>query len=225
MAGSERKAFATASGLDVERIRTHDLLGGPPSLAEICRHDVLMVGGSGHYYVSKRNLPEMETTLDRMREVVEVGHPTFASCFGFQLLVEALGGRVVHDPDRIEVGTYDVTLTEGGRSDPLFGQLPSSFKAQMGRKDRADAMPGALIHLASSERCRYHALRVPGKPIWSTQFHPELDRERNLSRFERYIDGYAPLMTDEERRRALDGFLESPETDRLLSRFLQVVFG
>ncbi|MDX1568834.1 MAG: hypothetical protein R3223_13595, partial [Longimicrobiales bacterium] len=126
---------------------------------------------------------------------------------------------------RVEVGTYEVTLTDHGRSDPLFGELPESFHAQMGRKDRAEALPAGVVHLASSERCRYHALRVPDAPIWSTQFHPELDLQRNRSRFERYIDGYAPLMTDEERERALEGFLESPETDRLLSRFLQVVFG
>lgn len=225
VAASERRAFATAAGLELDRVRTHDLLEGPPSLADIRRHDVLMVGGSGDYYVSKRNLPAMDATLDRIRGVVELGHPTFASCFGFQLLVEALGGRVIHDPDRVEVGTYEVTLTEPGRSDPLFGDLPRRFQAQMGRKDRAEALPAGVIHLASSERCRYHALRIPDKPIWSTQFHPELDRRRNRSRFERYIDGYAPLMTDQERERALEGFLESPETDRLLSRFLRVVFG
>lgn len=225
VAGSERKAFAVASGLDVGRIWTHDLLQGPPSLAEILRHDVLMVGGSGDYYVSKRNLPQMDATLDRIREVVDDGHPTFASCFGFQLLVEALGGRVIHDPDGVEVGTYEVHLTEGGKQDVLFGELPQRFKAQMGRKDRAEVLPEGVVHLASSERCRYHALRIPGKPIWSTQFHPELDRRRNRARFDRYLDGYAPLMTDEERRRARDGFLESPETDRLLSRFLRIVFG
>lgn len=224
VAGSERRAFATASGLPVERVHTHDLLEGPPSLAEIRRHDVLMVGGSGDYYVSKRNLPGMEATLDRIREVVETGHPMFASCFGFQLLVEALGGRVIHDPEAVEVGTFEVTLTEAGAGDPLFGDLPRSFNAQMGRKDRAEHLPDEVVHLASSERCRYHALRIPGAPIWSTQFHPELDRERNRMRFERYIDGYAPLMSEEERRRALERFTESPETDRLLRRFLRVVF-
>lgn len=225
MAGSERKAFAAASGLELERVRTHDLLQGPPSLSEIRRHDVLMVGGSGDYYVSKRNLPGIDATLGRIREVVEIGHPTFASCFGFHLIVEALGGRIVHDPDQVEVGTFEVTLTESGKSDPLFGELSGTFRAQMGRKDRAEALPEGAVHLAASERCRYHALRIPGKPIWSTQFHPELDRQRNRARFERYIDGYAPLMSDEERRRALEGFRESPETDRLLSRFLRVVFG
>lgn len=225
VAGTERAAFAAASGLPVERIGTHDLLQGPPSLDEIRGHDILMVGGSGDYYVSKRNLPGLDRTLDRIREVVDAGHPTFASCFGFQLLVESLGGRVVHDPDGVEVGTYAVTLTEEGAGDPLFGDLPRTFQAQMGRKDRADDLPPGVIHLASSERCRYHALRIPGKPIWATQFHPELDRERNRMRFERYIDGYAPLMSAEERRAALDRFEESPETDRLLRHFLQVVFG
>lgn len=225
VAQTERAAFAAASGLPVGHLHTHDLLEGPPSLVKIRRHDVLMVGGSGDYYVSKRNLPGLDATLDRLREVVEAGHPTFASCFGFQLLVEALGGRIVHDPEGVEVGTYEVTLTEEGADDPLFGDLPRTFRAQMGRKDRADDLPEAVVHLASSQRCRYHALRIPEKPIWSTQFHPELDRERNRTRFQRYLDGYAPVMSAEEQRRALERFEESPETDRLLRRFLRVVFG
>ena len=51
-----------------------------------------MVGGSGDYYVSKANLPHFEETLEVLQAVVSVGHPTFASCFGFQLMVRALGG-------------------------------------------------------------------------------------------------------------------------------------
>lgn len=225
MLEAERRDFAHHTGLEVERIVPHDLLSGPPTLDEVRRYDVLMVGGSGDYYVSKRNLPQLEGTLDLLRRVVDVGHPTFASCFGFQLLVEALGGEVVHDPERTEVGTYEVALTEAGKADALFGGLPERFPAQMGRKDRAARLPDGLLHLASSELCRYHALRVPDRPIWATQFHPELDRQRNLARFRRYLASYSASMSEDERKRAFERFEESPEAGRLLPRFLEHVFG
>jgi GMP synthase (glutamine-hydrolysing) len=225
MKQAERRSFARRMGVDVEQILTHDLLAAPPRPADFGRHDAVMVGGSGDYYVSKGNLPRFDETLDAMRELVARRTPTFASCFGFQLLVEALGGTIVHDPEATEVGTYEIRLTDDAREDPLFGHLPDRFMAQMGRKDRADRLPDGALHLAASQRCPYHAIRIDDAPIWATQFHPELDRDDNLERFRRYMDGYAATMSLEEREAALQDFVESPETETLLPRFLQLVFG
>jgi GMP synthase (glutamine-hydrolysing) len=225
MKDAERRSFARRTGLDVEQIRTHDLLAAPPRPDDFGRHDAVMVGGSGDYYVSKGNLPRFDEILDALRELVARRTPTFASCFGFHLLVEALGGKIVHDPERTEVGTYEVRLTDHARADPLFGHLPDRFMAQMGRKDRADRLPDGVLHLAASERCPYHAMRIDDAPIWATQFHPELDRDDNLERFRRYMDGYAATMSPEEREAALLDFAESPESETLLPRFLELVFG
>ena len=225
MKEAERRSFALRAGLDPKQFQTHDLLGGPPSPSDLRTHDAIMVGGSGDYYVSKGTLPFMDETLDAVRELAGSKAPTFASCFGFQLLVAALGGEVVHDPDRIEAGTYEVRLTDDAHSDPLFGKLPKRFMAQMGRKDRAESLPDGVIHLASSDRCPYHAFRIPDAPIWATQFHPELNRAENLERFRRYMDAYAVHMSPAERDRALEGFQESPEAETLIPRFLALVFG
>lgn len=225
MKDAELRSFARRAGLDPGHFESHDLLAAPPDVGEMLECDAVMVGGSGDYYVSKRNLPHLDATLDALRELVASKHPTFASCFGFQLLVAALGGEIVHDPESVEVGTYAVRLTEAARSDPLFGTLPTRFMAQMGRKDRAASWPEGVTHLAASERCPYHALRVPGAPIWATQFHPELNRDDNLERFRRYIDGYAATMPAEQQARVMENFLESPETEALIPRFLALVFG
>ncbi len=219
----EVRSFADRCGVDASQIKPWDLLEGPPPLAEIRRHDTLMVGGAGEYYVSKANLPHFQRLLERLAEVVDTGHPTFASCFGFQCLVVALGGEIVHDADNMEVGTYQITLTADGREDELFGRLPPSFPAQLGRKDRAGGRWDGVIGLASSQRCPVQALRIPGKPIWASQFHPELDRESNLGRYHRYLDGYAAVMTPEERQRTLENFHPSPDANDLLKRFLDLV--
>lgn len=225
MRQQERRCFARKAGLSPERFTPFDLLAGPPTLAEIKRYDALMVGGSGDYYVSKGNLPGFEELLAVLREVAAAGHPTFASCFGFQLMVEALGGEIVHDVDNIEVGTYEITLTDAGAGDPLFGYLPERFPAQVGRKDRAARLPPNTVHLATSERCPFHALRLPGQPIWATQFHPELDREENRARYINYLEGYGSILNPVEQEQVMERFQESPQAEELIPRFLNLLFG
>ena len=220
----ERASFAKKAGLDVEQFVPCDLLSGTPSLKQVLRYDALMVGGSGDYYVSKGNLPGFAQVLDLLRGVVAAGHPTFASCFGFQLMVKALGGDIVYDSDGMEVGTYELTLTETGRKDELLGGLPPQFRAQLGRKDRAARLPPGSLNLASSGHAPFQALRIPDRPIWATQFHPELSGAENRIRFQRYQAGYASVMSQEERDVAADRFRDSPETEALLPRFLELVF-
>jgi GMP synthase (glutamine-hydrolysing) len=120
------------------------------------------------------------------------------------------------------VGTFDLELTDEGQADPLLGTLPARFEAQLGHNDRAASLPDGVVHLASSRLCAYQALRIPGKPIWATQFHPELDRETNLDRYRRYRANYGVRVA--ENATAEDVFRESPESSGLLKDFLDLVF-
>jgi GMP synthase (glutamine-hydrolysing) len=220
----ERQSFADHAGLALEQIEPFDLLAGTPTLEHIRHFDALMIGGSGAFSVSQDNLPGQAGLLAVLAQVVAAGHPTFASCFGFHLLVEALGGQVVYDPQRMEVGTYELALTTDGRADPLFGTLPDTFNAQLGHKDRALRLPDEVVNLAASDLIPYQAFRIPGRPIWATQFHPELSGSENLQRFHRYTDEYATVYGPEQLQAVLDRFTDSPETDGLLRTFVDLVF-
>jgi GMP synthase (glutamine-hydrolysing) len=221
----ERQSFADRAGLDLEQIVPFDLLQRTPTLAEIRSYDALMIGGSGAYSVSKYNLPNQFAVTAVLSSVVKVGHPTFASCYGFHLLVQALGGVIVYDPGCMEVGAFELSPSDDGRKDELFGYLPDTYMAQLGHKDRAERLPRGVINLASSARAPFQALRIPGKPIWATQFHPEMTGEENLLRFSRYKDVYADLYSPQELQALIDGFVPSPETEELIPRFLDLVFG
>lgn len=221
----EHRSFARQARLPEECITPYDLLSGAPSFREIRKYDALTVGGSGDFYVSKQNLPEYDRVLEALNEVVESGHPTFASCFGFQLLVAALGGIISYDEKAMEVGTYRITLTGDGLDDELFGRLPKRFMAQLGHKDRVDRLPADVLNLAKSKNSPSQSIRVPGKPIWATQFHPELTAKENLRRFRQYLKGYASMMDQKEIDETLNRFQESPETDALIPGFLDLVFG
>ncbi len=225
MADHERLCFVRQAGLQPEQIDIHDLVQGPPRDAVVARYDALFVGGAGDYYVSKRNLPRFDEVIAFFADLTETGRPMFASCFGFHCLVHALGGEIINDNPNTEVGTYPLTLTDAGAADELFRILPRVFNAQEGHKDRADRLPPGVDNLASSERSPLQAFRIPGQPIWATQFHPELDQEANLHRFHHYLRGYSAVLSEEDRRTALSRFQESPETSRLLPAFLRLVLG
>ncbi len=217
----EWHCFARASGLGSESLQCVNLVESVPMPADLAGFDALMVGGAGHFSLTERADDFYEPVFGLLRSVVHEGFPTFASCFGYQLLVHALGGVVASDPDGSEVGSFRLRLTDAGRRDELFGTLPDEFTAQLGHTDRATKMPAGIPNLASSERSPFQALRIPDRPIWATQFHPELDQETNRDRYLAYIERYDPKRRGEE----ASGFISLPsvEASTLLRSFLKVI--
>ena len=190
MAEHEREAFAGRCELPVECFSAFNIARQPLQEFSAEGFDALMVGGSGAFSLVEGGFDWHEDFLSLTRRILAMRMPVFASCFGFQAIVQALGGELAKDPARAELGTHVVTLTEEGRVDPLFGDLPPVFDAQFGHNDSAIRLPDELIHLASTERCPYQAIRVRGCPVVATQFHPELNRSGNLDRFRNYLKNY-----------------------------------
>lgn len=221
----ERLAFAIRLDVSSDQVEAFDVLSGRASHDRIIDGvDAILVGGSGAFSVLD-DVPWMASFVDTLGGLADSGFPTFASCFGFQGMVVALGGEVVHDEERSEVGSFELRRTAEAGSDPLFAALPHRFVAQLGHKDRASRLPSSLINLAESDRCPFQAFRVEGKPVYATQFHPELTREDNLLRMERYFDMYAEAFGAGETRRMMDAFLPSPESNALLRQFRAFVSG
>ena len=183
-------------------------------MGEVTAYDAAILGGSGDFSVVERDQPFFQPMAELLRALIDVSFPIFGCCFGYQLLVDAMGGTVIRDPENSELGSHDVELTENGTRDPLFGQLPQRFIAQMGHFDRAAKLPDGIPNLASSRRCGFQALRVPGAPIWATQFHPELDEQGNRDRCVAYIKEFGQI----------DGYeaLPSPDALTILPRFLEL---
>ena len=222
----EYECFLERSGLGPESFTRFNLTSGEPidgSLLEGA--SCVMVGGSGAYSLSKGGVYWYEPMLALMREIVDRKVPMFASCFGFQALVVALGGTLEARPERAELGTYALTTTPEGKADPLFEGMPDSFDVQLGHNDSVVALPDGLVHLASTERCFYQAVRVPGAPIYATQFHPELTDQDNIKRYLRYLEHYMlPGETEEQaRQRARDMHRPSEVANSMIQRFLSLI--
>ncbi len=246
MAAQEVRCFARMLDCEISAIDVFDLLSAAPSIDKLLQADMLLLGGSGHYSAASdiadpsepatrhpakpaAGCPPqprvwLDRALDAMRDIHHLAKPTFASCWGFQAMARALGGRCVNDLPNAEVGSIELALTAAGRDDPLFGQLPPTFTAQAGHEDRVVELPPDAVLLASSARVSQQAFRFAGRPIYCTQFHPELDRAAMLERVIAYPEYVARIA-----RRPFDEFVQSvhetPEANSLLRRFVETVFG
>lgn len=184
MREQEVRCFARTLGCGTAQIETADLLAGPPAPETLAAARLLLIGGSGDYSVLD-DAPWLEATFELLRRIVREGRPLFASCWGFQALARACGGEVVHESARAELGSVWMELTVAGRQDSLFSMLPDTFRGQSGHEDSVVALPPEAVLLAKTDKA-FQALRFRDKPIYGTQFHPELDRDALLERIIRY---------------------------------------
>lgn len=232
MAAQEVRCFARALGCEISAIQIFDLLSASPSTETLQAADMLLLGGSGHYSVASdpnepgRPRPHsqwLDRALDTLRRVHRLAKPTFASCWGFQAMARAMGGECVNDLLNAEVGTIELQLTDAGRGDPIFGNLPFNFDAQAGHEDHVIRLPPDAVLLASSSRVAEQAFRFAGRPIYCTQFHPELDCKAMFERviaYPEYIARIARIPFDD----FVNSMRETPEANLLLQHFVHHFF-
>ena len=221
MLHQEVRCFARALACDLAQIEVFDLLSGAPRKAALARADVVLLGGSGDYSVA-RGGPWLAGALGAMATLHDESKPTFASCWGFQAMARALGGEVVTDHDRAEVGTAWLHLTEQGRADPVFGALGDRFQVLIGHEDIVTELPPGATLLASSDKVENQAFRFDGKPIYCTQFHPELSRADIVQRLAAY-PSYLPLANASSLEEFERMTPETPHAQAILTRFLDLV--
>ncbi len=219
----EVDSFARVFEIATERIKVHDMLSGPPSRNTVNAADLILLGGSGHYSATGDGAWLMRG-LGFLRELHDHNKPTFASCWGFQAMARALGGEVRKDLQHAEVGTHVLQLTDAGKADPIFAPLGDTFEGQMGHEDCVFTLPDDAVLLASSERMVNQAYTFPGRPIYCTQFHPELNRADLMSRVKTYPE-YVERIENLPPERFGELCRDTVETEQLLVRFVEHVFG
>jgi len=109
---------------------------------------------------------------DMAEGVLELGVPILGICYGLQLLVQRLGGKIESADDR-EYGRATLKIE---REDPLFEGLPTDADqvVWMSHGDRVLALPDEMSVIASSGGSPFAAVRSERRPFWGVQFHPEV---------------------------------------------------
>ena len=184
--------------------------------------DAVIIGGAGvHSAVSDDHFTE--DLIGSVRRLVEARKHRFGSCYGHQFIARALGGEVIHDAERAEVGSHDVFLLEEAEGDPVFGGIWAdgvrTFPVLMGHQDRVSELPAGAVELSRSEICPNQSFRMVEAPVWTTQYHVELTPKRLIERLHRYADIYAP--GDDTLDRLEAGLRETPECERIIHAFLE----
>jgi GMP synthase (glutamine-hydrolysing) len=220
MESQEQECFLERTRLAHRQLDSLNLTRRDLSTRDIEPYDALFIGGAGEYSAAG-DYPWMPALLDVVRSAHACGLPTFGSCWGHQIIARALGGEVIHDATRAEMGCHPVILTDAGRSDELFGGFPGRFNANMGHHDRVTRLPAGAVELAFSATQPNQAFRLSGAPMFGTQFHSELDAHRERERLIRYREYYLEEMPDEAAYQAILATLsETTEVDHLMHDFL-----
>ncbi|HAH48417.1 MAG TPA: aminotransferase, partial [Planctomycetaceae bacterium] len=140
MLKQEVSCFAEILEVDESQVAVFDLLGGSLQENDLLETDIVLVGGSGHYSAAGEG-DWLDVALDSLRLVHDSRKPTFASCWGFQAMARAMGGRVVHDLEKAELGVHHVKLTSAGTADPVFGPSGPILQGLMGHEDTVVELP------------------------------------------------------------------------------------
>jgi GMP synthase (glutamine-hydrolysing) len=184
---------------------------------------VVVTGSSA--MVSER-LEWSERTGAWLVEVLRSGTPVLGLCYGHQLLVQALGGRVGPNPNGREMGTVEVRFSDDARDDPLLGAVPSRAPFQATHLESVLSLPEGVRGLAGTSLDPHSAFAVsprPGEPVraWGVQFHPEFDAVVMRA----YLTHRREILADEgfDPDALLAAVQETPEGPSLLRRFAALV--
>jgi GMP synthase (glutamine-hydrolysing) len=102
--------------------------------------------------------------------MLDCGAPVLGICYGLQLLVHRMGGRVEPSDDR----EYGRARLKTERPDALFEGLSDERTVWMSHGDTVLGLPEGFEVLASSPNSPYAAVRHAERRIWGVQFHPEV---------------------------------------------------
>jgi len=220
VATHERDCLVKRSGLENHQVVQHNMLENPyPPTALIKNYDLIVIGGSGIYSVTK-HYPFMPSLTKIIQHCHEISKPMLGICWGHQYMSIALGGESISDPERGESGAGIIKIKEGNAGNSVFKDVSSSFPSYMSHQDRISVLPPDAIELCYSDVCPNQMFQIKDKPIFGVQFHPEFSAAQFIERMEIYRHIYIP--NDEEFKRMTENTVETHDADRLVKNMFDV---
>jgi GMP synthase (glutamine-hydrolysing) len=116
--------------------------------------------------------------------VFELGVPLFGICYGQQVLVEALGGKVegghtrefgrAHIDITAHAGLFDAAHDASGAAHQAAWQQGGREQVWMSHGDRVTSLPPGFAPIAASEGSPYAIIADETRKYYAVQFHPEV---------------------------------------------------
>ncbi len=136
------------------------------------------------------------------KELFQLGIPVLGLCYGAQLMMHVLGGKVEKAPVR----EYGKTMVDVNTSSKLFEGVSASTQCWMSHFDYISRLAPGFTGCAKTADCPYAAAEKPDENLYAIQFHPEVlhtvEGTKMLHNFVRGICGCAGTWR-------MDSFVES----------------
>ncbi len=113
--------------------------------------------------------PWIPPLSELVRKAFDADIPMIGICFGHQLVVQALGGKVIKSDKGWSLGVSQYQITH---KTPWMPNADDSFAIQAYHQDQVVELPENTQVIAGSEFCPYAALNIADKVI-TFQGHPE----------------------------------------------------
>jgi len=124
---------------------------------------IVLSGGPSSVY--EEGAPDLDAAL------LEAGVPVFGMCYGFQSMVQALGGTVAHTG----LGEYGATPAQVSDStSTLFNGQPAEQSVWMSHGDSVTDAPSGMKVTASTAGAPVAAFEDDERRLYGVQWHPEV---------------------------------------------------
>ncbi|WP_370455641.1 glutamine-hydrolyzing GMP synthase [Synechococcus sp. RSCCF101] len=135
----------------------------PEELRQIAPSGIILSGGPSSVYSERA--PQCDPGL------WELGIPVLGVCYGMQLMVQQLGGRVEPATGRAEYGKAPLHV-----DDPtdLLTNVEDGSTMWMSHGDAVESLPDGFTRLAHTENTPEAAVAHHGRRLYGVQFHPEV---------------------------------------------------
>jgi GMP synthase (glutamine-hydrolysing) len=123
---------------------------------------VILSGGPSSVY--EENSPQLD------KQILELGIPVLGICYGFQILAQALGGRV----DKTGLREYGATDLDVIAGEGILKGQPTAQVCWMSHGDQVMVAPDGFEVLAKTATTPVAAFGSAAKKIYGVQWHPEV---------------------------------------------------
>ena len=123
---------------------------------------IIFTGGPNSVY--------LEDSPSYAKEIYDLGIPVLGICYGSQLMMHQLGGKVCKAPVR-EYGKIEVTVDQ---SSALFENVSEKTICWMSHNDYIEQTAPGFKIIAHTPDCPVAAVENVEKKLYAIQFHPEV---------------------------------------------------
>ena len=109
------------------------------------------------------------------KELFEIGIPILGICYGMQLIVYSMGGKV-EKADKREYGNAEIEII---KNEGIFKSFEKNETVWMSHGDSIKSLPKGFNLIAKTKNTNYCAIENKKKNIYGIQFHPEVAHTKN----------------------------------------------